>query len=359
MGKPSNNWGKEMLKKLFPNGIWIFVFLAIISNIINKAVNLVWSASLGYIFITLYFIFLISISAIEKIHVFVFSKVLQWLTLFVLPLIGSFSAFYIIKVFKNPTDDFFPLFVDNNYSIVFTSIFFSTAVLMWSILSINQEQSMNKHEYFSYAVTCIPISKKTDKDKFVVCLIENKSHSTASWMFPGGHFDITKNYYNPNHLSLKDIDRIPETIIQQKVVKEAGILDLSLLSIEDKYKTVFEDRDTGKSVKSPAFNHLLKVSQDANCYKIHNHRVHYDFTYIGCYSDSSGKGKYNRLEVDFDKECFTGKKNDCLSKISTELCDQINKHKNTDARLNAAVLFPDSIPEMIYNARKYYFFCVK
>lgn len=348
------NNNRENWLEIFPNGIWLFVVLAIISSILNKTIDSVASVSISYVFILLYFAYIICITTSKKMRLFTLKNYIQWMTLLGIPLLGSLSILYIVKYIKDDNEILIKLLCDSNYVGIIIVVFFFFSFAIWSFLLVADRYNFSNKKYFAYAVTCIPISKSSNETKFKVCIINNKSHDKASWMFPGGHFDLSKNYFNKIDDSLNNVKNLPGTIISEKVKNEAGIEDLKLLKLEEHFCDMPSNSATSKRIVSPAFSYLFKVSDKSNCYNILEHRVHYDFTYIGEYKEINS-GKYDSLEVEFEKNCFEGDYDDCLARISNILTQKINeKLCRSTERLSAKDLFPDSIPEMIYNANCYY-----
>lgn len=349
------NKNRELWEKLFPNGIWFFVGFAIISFILTKTINSIAAVSVSYVFIVLYLAFIIYVTTNKQTRVFNLKKYVQWMMLLGIPFLGSLSVLYIVKYIKDYSGSLKTLFYNADYIGIILVVFFFLAFTMWAFLLIIDRYSYLNKKYFAYAVTCIPISKDSNNsNKFKVCIIKNKSHDTAPWMFPGGHFDLSKNYFNNMDNSLGNIKNLPSSIISEKVKNEAGIDDLELLNLEKLFCDKPSNSATSKRIVAPAFSYLFKVSDRSNCYNILEHRVHYDFTYIGEYRQIKN-GKYDSLEVEFENSYFEGDYDNCLSKISNVLLQKINEEIGRSMeRLSATELFPDSIPEMIYNAFHFY-----
>lgn len=233
---------------------------------------------------------------------------------------------------------------------------------------------LEKRSQIAYTATCIPIRYNEEHETFVFALIKNLSHEESQWMFPGSHVDVSNNQLKED-FELNEIEVIPGSIIEKKVKKEAGLLDLQF--IDPYYETVgFENTINGKKqqrsypntcypAKTPVFNYLFRVSKSAKCYKNQNHRCHYDFTYIGEYSKiDETQAEYEVIEIELNKnlDFKNREREDAIAQITSKLGRQINnkikskagKYRKSDFRVPFDQLCLDSIPEMIYNAILFY-----
>ena len=237
----------------------------------------------------------------------------------------------------------------------------------------NIQTILEKTSQVGYTATCIPIKYNKEHDTFVFALIRNLSHEESQWMFPGSHVEVSNNQLR-EVFELTDISIVPGKVIEDKVKKEAGLLDLQF--IDPYYEAVsFENTANGKEqrsypntcypAKAPVFNYLFRVSKSAKCYKNQNHRCHYDFTYIGEYSEINEKeAEYEVVEIELNrnKNFKEMEHTDAIAHITSKLGDQINKKlkakmgKKSKNQFNTPFdqLCLDSIPEMIYNAILFY-----
>lgn len=199
--------------------------------------------------------------------------------------------------------------------------------------------------------------------------MKNESHSECQWMFPGSHVEVSNNELKED-FKLTDVNIIPSEVIQDKVIKEAGLTDLQFI---DPYYAAINNENmleggeqhsypnTCYPKMAPAFNYLFRVSEFADCYNKQNHRCHYDFTYIAEYTSFDQKdAKFEIFEIEIKKKFLEGKEHsEAVAFISSQLGRGINrKINNINRRNNVSIpvnkLFPDSIPEMIYNAILFY-----
>lgn len=229
------------------------------------------------------------------------------------------------------------------------------------------ENKLEKQFTFAYTATCIPLRYNKDSNSIYICLIENKSHKEAAWMFPGNHVNINKNQ-SDNEPDLAEIKYIPHNDIIDSAKNEAGLVDLKLIDLNFQYIDPFESSskynypDTCWPVNAPVFNYLFKVSNHAKCYELHGHRCHYDFTYVGEYNEIESKdAKFKVVEVEFrlDRFKFTDDdKAEDISIIQSILGKEINKsikrNGNKYQNISADKLFLNSIPLMIYNTLIFY-----
>lgn len=232
----------------------------------------------------------------------------------------------------------------------------------------NIQRILDKKSQVGYTATCIPIKYDKEHETFVFVLIKNLSHKESQWMFPGSHVEVSDNQLK-DEFDLTDISIIPGKIIQEKVKKEAGLFDLQFI---DPYYEAVDGNNKQRSypntcypAKTPVFNYLFRVSESAKCYHNQNHRCHYDFTYIGEYTEIQEKeAEYEVVEVEFSREKILNYKEhlDAIAYISSKLGEQINKkiHENSKKKPKTQFTTPldqlclDSIPEMIYNAILFY-----
>lgn len=227
-----------------------------------------------------------------------------------------------------------------------------------------------------YTATCIPINYNTQHKTFTFVLIKNMSHTKAQWMFPGSHVEVSDNRFN-SVIDLMDINIIPSEVIREKVKKEAGLEDIEFLDPNYNYVNPNDSLDNEEEeyqypntcwpVKAPVFNYLFKVSEYANCYNSHEHRCHYDFTYVGEYKGINKElAEYEFIEMEFNINDLK-LKNDArradIAYIKNKLEDNINKklrnmqeNKRKKGNLNIPLdeLCLDSIPQMIYNTILFY-----
>lgn len=236
----------------------------------------------------------------------------------------------------------------------------------------NVQNTLERKNEVGYTATCIPIRYNKEHETYVFALVQNLSHEKSQWMFPGSHVEVSNNQLEEK-FDLTDISIIPEMVISEKVKKEAGLLDIQF--IDPYYEKVSWDHSKDRKeernypntcypAKAPVFNYLFRVSESAKCYKEHNHRCHYDFTYIGEYSEiNESEAEYEVVEVEFNKNknFRTMEYTDAIAYITSKLGNQINKKikgnkKNRKNSLNTPFdqLCLDSIPEMIYNAILFY-----
>ncbi len=344
----------DLKNNLVNIGFFSFLILETLSWLLGNILDATIFTFVGYVLVVGYFIFLI-FALSEKQSLFSIPKHLQWIVFLVIPLIAALSAASYLKATSTIKDlTFWGTFAQRDYSLYISLIFFLCVFVIWSCISI-VKYFMNRNLYFAYAATCIPIKENSTSTEITVCLIKNKSHNESAWMFPGGHVDITKNYYNEKDESLYNIANIPEKIVDKKSNDEAGLEGLKIISLSD-YRGGLQQLETALGLKAPAFIYLFKVNNSANCYSILKHRIHLDFTYISTYSSIKNDHPYDVCEVTVDTSALTGDKSKAILSISHLLESEINKKCNPSGKQKKAGhnLFPDSIPEMIYCACKYY-----
>jgi len=345
---------KKAKDKLFPTGIWAFVILEIISLLLESLFSATFLSYFGYILIILYIIYLISIS-IEKHRVFSVPVHIQWLVFLLIPVAASLCAASYLKISSsNSSVSFWNILIQKDTAVYISAVFFLSTLIVWACL-ILIKHFLNRDTYFAYAATCIPIKSTSTDRNITLCLIENRSHNESAWMFPGGHVDLTKNYYNEKDSSLSNVSVIPEKIVKKKAMEEAGLQELTFISLSN-FRGNVRQLETGWSLNAPAFNYLFKVNDSANCYSILHHRVHLDFTYVATYKDIDPKSKrYNVYEFVLSLDNLPQSEKDAIASITHQLQEKLNERAQSGELAKAAHdLFPDSIPEMIYCACKYY-----
>lgn len=345
---------KKVKDKLFPAGIWAFVILEIISSLLGNLFSSSFLPYLGYALMLLYVIYLISIST-EEHRVFSVPVHIQWLIFLIIPAAASLCAASYLKISSSNSDvTFWSILIQKDIAIYISIIFFLSALIVWACL-ILIKHFLNRDTYFAYAATCIPIKETSTDKNITLCLIENRSHNESAWMFPGGHIDLTKNYYNEKDSSLSNVSIIPERIVKKKAMEEAGLNELKFISLSD-FRGNVRQLETGWSLNAPAFNYLFKVNDSANCYSILHHRVHLDFTYVATYKDIDPKSKrYDIYEFELSLDKLPQSEKEAISSITHQLQDKLNERSQSgEPAKTAHDLFPDSIPEMIYCACKYY-----
>lgn len=291
----------------------------------------------------------------EKHRVFSVPFYIQWLIFLVIPFVASLCAASYLKILPDNSQlTFLKILVQKNTAIYISIVFFLSVILVWTCL-ILIEHFLNRDTYFAYAATCIPIKETSTDKNITLCLIENRSHNESAWMFPGGHIDLSKNYYNEKDSSLSNVTIIPEKIVTKKAMDEAGLKELKFISLSD-FRGNVRQLETGWSLNAPAFNYLFKVNDSANCYSILHHRIHLDFTYVVTYKDIDSKSKkYNTYEFELPFDKLPQSEKEAISTIAHQLQEKLNEYsQNGKSAKSAHDLFPDSIPEMIYFACKYY-----
>ncbi len=347
------SWEK-IKAKVFPSGFWAFLIPVILSVLLQNFFSLPFLFYSGYFFIVLYFIYLIIISS-EKNRVFSFPVQIQWLVFFIIPFISSLCALLNLKVYSSEAKiTIWDILSKEDNATYISLVFFLSVVLVWSCLVL-VKHFINRDTFFAYAATCIPIKETSSAQTISLCLINNRSHNESAWMFPGGHIDLTKNYYNEKDSSLSNLSVIPEKIVKKKAIVEAGLEDLTFISLSD-FRGNVRQLETGLSLNAPAFNYLFKVNKSANCYSILHHRIHLDFTYVATYKSIDSKNKrYDTFEFELKMNELSQSEKEAISTISHRLQEKLNEFsRNGEPAKSAHDLFPDSIPEMIYCACKYY-----
>lgn len=238
--------------------------------------------------------------------------------------------------------------------------------------AIKIEAAINKLSQVGYTATCIPIKYNQDHKSFMIVLIKNESHEECQWMFPGSHVDITSNRL-ADTFDLSEVKVTPGSIIEQKVKKEAGLYDMTFL--DPNYDIAYYEKTAGgkkeeyiysntcKPTKTPVFNYLFRVNKTSKCYETQHHRCHYDFTYIGEYTDIQEKeAEYATAEIEISGDIVKEgvERAAALEKIKTALKKQINKKINANLQNRKKQNIPyedlcfDSIAEMAYNALLFY-----
>lgn len=339
-------------QKIFPYGALIFIISQFAAWLLDRIFDNITLTYLGYVLIVAYFIYLALLIHKDEYKTFSISQKLQWLFLFVIPLLSSMLSLSFLWAI-NPELTLISLLIKSENIYFITMTFFFMVLLIWGIMLIGK-QLINRSNYFAYAVTCIPIKEGSTLDKMTVCLISNDSHNKSAWMFPGGHVNLTKSYLNEKNLVLSKIAEVPEKVITKKASSEAGLKNLNLLSFDSNFRVGMRRLKTSWSLRPPAFTYLFKVSEHANCHKVLQHHVHFDFTYIGTYSNID-KAVYKTHEFEFSPSSLPADKSKAISDISLKLSEELNKIMgNVTASDASHELYPDSIPDMIYSAYKYY-----
>ncbi|MGN0457297.1 MAG: hypothetical protein ACI4F2_10610 [Acutalibacteraceae bacterium] len=347
------NW-KRIKNKLFPSGILAFVLLEILSLFLGYFFSSPFLSYLGYILVLLYIFYLIFITS-ENNRIFSVPVHIQWIVLLIVPTATSLCAVSYLKI-SSPISKitFGDILIQEDTAIYISILFFLSALIVWSCL-ILIKHFINRDTYFAYAATCIPIKSTSTETNITLCLIENRSHNESAWMFPGGHVDLAKNYYNEKDTSLSNVSIIPEKIVRKKAIEEAGLEELKFISLSD-FRGNVRQLETGWSLNAPAFNYLFKVNDSANCHSILHHRVHLDFTYVATYKKTAPNSKrYNTYEFELSFDKLPKGEKEAISTITHQLQEKLNERSQSGESVKAAHdLFPDSIPEMIYCACKYY-----
>jgi ADP-ribose pyrophosphatase YjhB (NUDIX family) len=341
---------KNFMEKLFPSGIGVFLVLAFITWLLEMLFSIV-VPYFSYLPIILYVIYLFSF--IKKDGFFPLQPYIQWLLFFGIPIFSSVVALSALLSFDTNLS-IINLLKSTRYTSFLLLVFFLCVLIIWTcILAI--KHMTNRKKFFAYAATCVPIKKDSSSSNVKICLIKNKSHSQAAWMFPGGHVDLSKNNYSENDDSLSNVSVTPESIVIEKASEEAGLLNLEFVSLSN-YLEGRTQLETGWSLKAPAFNYLFKVNNSANCFSTLHHRVHLDFTYIVSYSEIKNP-KYDTYEFEIAFDKLPPDSDKAISNIEDQLTKKLNAHINhykPAKKKPSHVLFPDSIPEIIYCSCKYY-----
>lgn len=411
-----NESKNTILNKLFANGIGVYVLLLIISFLINRFLNFIWSMYAPIVVVAFYIIWVvINIFGSKGNPIFDLNKLELLCYQIIIPsglsiLIGVICAESSRDVQSDFWDNLAKWFF--NYSNeLFLIIIFSILVLFCYFIAyervrvcdetkgkshvflesqkLYEESKENSEKIFekveniqtilegksqvAYTATCIPIKYNKEHDTFVFALIRNLSHEESQWMFPGSHVEVSNNQLG-EIFELTDVSVVPGKVIQEKVKKEAGLSNLKFIDpyyeVVSLEKTVdgSEERsypNTCYPVQAPVFNYLFRVSKTAKCYKKQNHRCHYDFTYIGEYTEiNESDAEYEVVEIELNrnKNFKDMEYAEAIAHITSKLGKQINKKlketlgKNNKKQFNKPFdqLCLDSIPEMIYNAILFY-----
>lgn len=411
-----NDTKNTIFEKLFANGVGIYLLSICLAFLLNRLLNFVWLDYAPIVVVGIYIIWaFISIYSSKWKPIIDLSKSELLLYQIVIPIVLSILIGAIcVAVTRNAEVGFFDsvkVWILNSENHLFLIIVFSILVLLCYFIAFERvkicddtktecrfsDESIELHQQdktelekisekigdvqtilekksqVGYTATCIPVKYNKEHDTFVFALIRNLSHEESQWMFPGSHVEVSNNQLR-EVFELTDISIVPGKIIEDKVKKEAGLLDLQF--IDPYYEAVsFENTANGKEqrsypntcypAKAPVFNYLFRVSKSAKCYKNQNHRCHYDFTYIGEYSEINEKeAEYEVVEIELNrnKNFKEMERTDAIAHITSKLGDQINKKlkanmgKKTRNQFNTPFdqLCLDSIPEMIYNAILFY-----
>ena len=288
---------------------------------------------------------------ISKEKYFSVSTNIQWLAFLAIPFAGMFFSLSTLWT-RMPTNTLKDILINDKNIFYLTISFFFTVLISWTCILLSN-QILYRSNTFSFSVTCIPIKADSDNNRMTVCLIRNGSHNKSNWMFPGGHYHIPKELKRGIDTSIINVSELPETIITEKAKKEAGLIDIELLSYDTEFRKGLTAKTTSKSLKAPAFTYLFQVSEHANCRKMFGHQIHFDFSYIGTYSNRE-VALYKAYEFEFNPNNLPPDKNDAVDTISAKLRDGINHELGNNPAWPAHDLYPDSIPEMIYCAYNYY-----
>ena len=411
-----NESKNTVFQKLFFNGVGLYLVTICFTFLLNRFLDYIWLEYVPIVIVGIYVLWaFVSIYSSRWKPIFNLAKVELLFYQVVLPVILTILIGFVcvgvtgnaqVKFLDNVKTSFF-----NNENHLFLVIVFSIWVLIcyfiayerikicddtktechFSIESLETFQGNNekiegiseeikkiqtvleKRSHVGYTATCIPIKYNKEHDTFVFALIRNLSHDESQWMFPGSHVEVSNNQISET-FDLTDISIVPGKVIQDKIKKEAGLLDLQF--IDPYYETVsFENTANGKAqrsypntcypTKAPVFNYLFRVNKSAKCYKAQNHRCHYDFTYIGEYNEiSEQEAEYEIVEIELNrnKNFREMERTDAIAHITSKLGEQINKKIKSKAgkkfknQFNTPFdqLCLDSIPEMIYNAILFY-----
>lgn len=411
-----NGTKNTVFQKLFANGVGVYLVTICLTFLLNRMLNFVWLNYAPIVIVVIYVLWaLLSIYSSKWEPIFDLSKMELLFYQIIIPmfltiLVGSVC----VSITGNSTTGFFDkakAWIFDNENVLFLVVVFSILVLVCYFLAFervkicadakteckfsgesielhqknkekleeisgeigNIQTILERKSQVAYTATCIPIKYNKEHDTFVFALIRNLSHEESQWMFPGSHVEVSENQLR-EVFELTDINITPGKIIEDKVKKEAGLMDLQF--IDPYYDAVsFENTASGKEQRSypntcypseaPVFNYLFRVSKSAKCYKNQNHRCHYDFTYIGEYSEINDKeAEYEIVEIELNrsKKFKDMEHSDAIAYISSKLGDQINKKikaktgKKSKNQFNTPFdqLCLDSIPEMIYNAILFY-----
>lgn len=411
-----NQSQKTILKKLFTNGISVYLLTICLTFILNKLLNVVWLKYAPVVIVGAYIIWvLISIYNNKIAPMFNLKKLELLFYQVIIPIISTILICGICVVIAGQSNNFFSdarIWILSNKNLSFLVILFSIFVLICNFIAYERvkicqetktecqfsdetiriytqnkekledvliqlqdlQNTLEKKSQVGYTATCIPIKHNKEHDTFAFVLIRNLSHETSQWMFPGSHVEVSENQLREG-FELTDVDMIPGKVIAEKVQKEAGLSNLQF--IDPYYDVVsLEETVNGKEqrsypntcypAKAPIFNYLFRVSKSAKCYASQNHRCHYDFTYVGEYDGIDEKeAEYDVVEIEFNKskKFESMERGDAIAHISSKLGEQINKKiKSKDNKNNKKNRFNtpfdqlclDSIPEMIYNAILFY-----
>lgn len=405
-----------IFQKLFANGVGIYLLTICFTFLLNKLLDFVWLNYASIVVVGIYIIWaFISIFSCKCKSILNLSRSELFFYQILIPIVLSILIGAIcVCVTRDEQIGFFDnvkLWVCDSENHLFLIVVFSVLVLLCYFIAFerikicddtktecqfscesielhrqnkykldeitegigNIQTFLEKKSQVGYTATCIPIKYNKEHDTFVIALIRNLSHEESQWMFPGSHVEVSNNQVR-EVFDLTDISIVPGKVIKDKVKKEAGLLDLQF--IDPYYEAVgFENTSNGKEqrsypntcypAKAPVFNYLFRVSKSAKCYKNQNHRCHYDFTYIGEYSEISEKeAEYEVVEIELNrnKNFKEMEHTDAIAHITSKLGDQINKKlkarmgKKSKNQFNTPFdqLCLDSIPEMIYNAILFY-----
>jgi hypothetical protein len=239
-----------------------------------------------------------------------------------------------------------------NSGVIFTFIFLSISFsLIGAIVYRIVRVVTDPNKQVVYATTCIPVAKTSDNE-ITFLLINNRSHNSSAWMFPGGHIKIDDNFIKDDDKEyINKLYDLPVHIIMKKCVDEANI-NINIIDfirnrcIND--SDLFSSEECSQTI-SPIFNMVFQVSKHAKCYEQFGHRVHYDFTYIAKYTKlSNERSNYKCIEVHFGINGFSfdnAKKNEEISTIGAKIYEKIG-------RGDRYKLFLSSIPLLIYETLK-------
>lgn len=413
MGNENKN---TIIQKLFTNGVGIYLLTICFTFLLNRLLNFVWLNYASIVVVAIYIIWaFISIYSSQWKPILNLSKSELLFYQIVIPIMLSILIGTICVVVTGDAQmSFFTnvkVWILNSENHLFLIIVFSIFVLLCHFIAFerlklcddtktefrfsgesielhrqnkdkldgiseeieNIQSILEKKSQVGYTATCIPIKYNKEHDTFVFALVRNLSHEESQWMFPGSHVEVSNNQLG-GVFELTDISIVPSKVIEDKVKKEAGLLDLQF--IDPYYEAVsFENTENGKEqrsypntcypAKAPVFNYLFRVNKSAKCYRNQNHRCHYDFTYIGEYNEINEKeAEYDVVEIELNrnKNFKEMEHTEAIAHITSKLVDQINKKlKSKSAKKNKNQfntpfdqLCLDSIPEMIYNAILFY-----
>lgn len=402
----------SIFQKIFDKGLAITLIISLVNFLIGRISDGIWSNCVGLFILAVYILIVLVSMYNSKLNpMFDLSKLELWFYQLIIPCVTVIIIGIICIALENglqinSIDGFYDLFTNNekiSWLIgIFSCVALITNFMAYENVRLNKktkdscllpngiletqqryeeklegicrklemvEAVLNEKSQVAYTATCIPIKYNKKDNSFVLAMIKNISHKESQWMFPGSHVEVSDNRVK-EEFDLTDIDIVPRRIIEDKVKKEAGLFDLQF--IDPSYdKVSYENTEYGREKRgnsstcylenAPVFNYLFKVNKSARCYTTKNHRCHYDFTYIGEYSNiNEEEAGYDVIEIKL-KNIKDMQYLDAIAYINANVGRQINNKLNIKKgkrKKNLTIpndqLFLDSIPEMIYNAILFY-----